>query len=155
MFYYGLLGGFREIIREELKPVTDIIVDLAVPEAQSTTSQRNHHQQKFKNELINYYQCGDPANMNKIKCMILNQFLNKSDVIASHIIPLEKASTLVLTGHSRTEKWSPRNGLLLYKPIDQAFENLQIVRILLRLYFLVNSVFVRHLSWTVIRISFL
>jgi len=88
----------------------------------SESKRSEFEQPAFKNDLINYYQRQDPNNANNLLCMGLNQSLPKSDVIASHIYKHAFPINLDAFGIDRTEINNPRNGLLLAKKIEQAFD---------------------------------
>jgi hypothetical protein len=89
-----------------------------------TSSTRTaEEQEEFKNNLIVYYQCGQ-TNTKKIKCMVLNTFFDRNLVRASHIW---KSSTKGIGLRKFKLKESDinntRNGLLMYKSIEKAFDN--------------------------------
>lgn len=77
----------------------------------------------FKSKLIVFYRRSNPLDTNQIKCMVLDQFFDKSVVIGAHIW---KASTqgkyLEAFGLHSDDVWSERNGFLLYKSIEKLFD---------------------------------
>ncbi len=95
----------------------------------STASQRQFHQYTFKEQLITEYQCGS-SNRDFLKCMVTGYFIQRGNVIASHLISLASESTLRILNYHPSFKWNPKNGLLLYKSIDKAYENMEITFLL-------------------------
>lgn len=97
------------------------------PDRVSGKSDREAHQEEFKKQLLQFYQCSDPINPNVAKCMVLNKYFSKSQITGSHIIRLEKRQQFLLMGLSRAEVWNVKNGLLLYKPIEEKFDSQDLV----------------------------
>ena len=97
-----------------------------MPDIISTATQRIENQTKFKNDCLDLYKCtdSDPA---KAVCMATGLVLPKSNVIASHIMPLANRRSMRAMGLTRHDIWNPRNGMLLYKSIEKAFDRMEIV----------------------------
>lgn len=77
----------------------------------------------FKKKLITFYGCAHPTNPREIKCMILNEFLPKELVIGAHIFKVStKGQGLEDFGLKKTDLFSEKNGMLLYKSIEKAFD---------------------------------
>lgn len=117
-------------IRNDIRFVSDVIVDSSVPELRSNQSDREVHQAIFKAEMISLYDAANLSNPNVVKCMVLDRFFSKDQVKASHIIAADSATSMTLVGLSYWDRYNARNGLLLYAPIDLAFENLDVVSII-------------------------
>lgn len=100
----------------------------------STSSQRETHQEDFKNSLIREYQCqscSETSNArNYIRCVATGQYIRHDLVKASHLIALKDDSILKILSFSSTFKWNPKNGLLLFYRINKAFENMEITFLL-------------------------
>lgn len=92
----------------------------------STASDREHHQTEFKSHLIHDYQAQSTASSNYLKCMILNAYFRRDQVIASRIVALKDENVLSLFGYHSSFKWNRQNGLLLWTTIDEAYENMEI-----------------------------
>ncbi|KAG2760382.1 hypothetical protein Pcac1_g27649 [Phytophthora cactorum] len=91
----------------------------------STTASRT---QKLKKQLVKKYKCDCGINQNgdsMLLCMVMNVALPSSVVIASHIFRREHDH---LKGHfvQIADIDDVRNGLLLFKPIESAFDDLDI-----------------------------
>ena len=80
---------------------------------------------KFKANLISFYGSNDDST-GKVKCMILNDYLNTETVIDSHIF---KASTLgnglESFGLKPVDVHNKRNGILLYEKIMLHIRSIQ------------------------------
>ena len=80
----------------------------------------------FKDNLIEYYGCRHCTNTDLIKCMVLNEFLPRKLVSASHIFPVStRGSGLDEYNLQSEDLWNVRNGLLLYKPIEVLFDRME------------------------------
>ena len=80
----------------------------------------------FKHDLIAFYECACDRNQHKIKCMVLNMFLPQKIVSASHIFPAyTRGKELDEYNLEENDLWNPRNGLLLYKTIEVAFDRME------------------------------
>eukprot|EP00274_Cyanoptyche_gloeocystis_P008281 CAMPEP_0196653974 /NCGR_PEP_ID=MMETSP1086-20130531/3647_1 /TAXON_ID=77921 /ORGANISM="Cyanoptyche gloeocystis , Strain SAG4.97" /LENGTH=291 /DNA_ID=CAMNT_0041985453 /DNA_START=63 /DNA_END=938 /DNA_ORIENTATION=- len=92
---------------------------------QSSTNARSSD---FKKQLINLYsECTQSGSLKLVKCSITRCFLPKKCVIASHIFKRTWAKhswQSVLLGFNDID--DPRNGLLLFKPFEYAFDRSQI-----------------------------
>ena len=98
-----------------------------LPHPSSTPTERNYHQTIWKNEMRTRYDCVDPADSSVTKCMLLDVFLPTSLVTAVHIISLNNRKALPMLGLHSEDIWSPRNGLFLLTPIENKFDNLEVV----------------------------
>jgi len=89
-----------------------------------TPSKRTRvEQQDFKNSLVSYYKCSHPNNANLLKCMVLNRFYDRPMVIASHIWKYcTHGDGLPEFGLHERDINSNRNGMLLCKDIEKAFD---------------------------------
>jgi len=96
--------------------------DWAKLDVWSESKRTKIEQQAFKTELINYYQRQDPNNPNNLLCMLLNKSLPKNEVIAFHIYKHAFPTHLDAFGIDQAEINNPRNGLLLAKKIEEAFD---------------------------------
>ena len=94
-----------------------------------TPSKRSKSEQKeFKDNLIAFYQRGVPQPAEKqsvrLKCMILDEVFQRDVVKAAHLWKdCTHGEGLELFGLTHLDVGSPRNGLLLYKTIEEAFDN--------------------------------
>jgi hypothetical protein len=109
-------------IAQEVVKQRNIRLDIWTPS--KITREENHD---FKQRLILFYQCQHSTNPNLVKCMMLNDFLNKKRVKASHIY---KVSTLGIGLDDfnlvQPNLWNERNGLLLYTTIEDAFDRKEV-----------------------------
>jgi hypothetical protein len=81
----------------------------------------------FKRRLIEFYDCKDTSNTRKLFCQVLNRSYDSEVVIGSHIWKHEtKGEGLDDFGIKMTEIDSPRNGLILCKGIEEAFDHLRV-----------------------------
>jgi len=97
-------------------------LDAWTPSKKSKTEQK-----EFKEALIDYYQRADPNQPNNLFCMILNRSIQRDQVIASHIWKFAThGEGLEEFGLDKSDVSSPRNGLLLAKPIENAFDSKQV-----------------------------
>ena len=90
-------------------------------------SRTRHQQDTFKLKLINLYQRRSPDKPDSIRCMVLDVDVSPDSIIAAHIWP---ASTngrgLRRFNLDATCLNEGRNGLLLHRAIEKAFERKQI-----------------------------
>jgi len=90
------------------------------------SSKRSRSEQEgFKDALVTNYQRQGPAHPNGTQtliCMVVNKPMHKGRVIASHIAKHEKLAKMKLYGLQETDINDPRNGLLLAKKIQDAFD---------------------------------
>jgi len=91
---------------------------------QWTSSKRSREESTdFKNNLITFYDCAHPTDLRQIKCMVLNQFFRKNTVIASHIWKFcTEGEGLTDFNLEPADLNSNRNGLLMSKAIEEAFD---------------------------------
>ena len=120
----------QSIVLAKQSIIANIIIQLMRPHApSSTTSERNSHHQKMKNEVIERYQLVDPNNSSQIKCMVTGRYFQRDDVHCSHIIDVRSRQSLAVIGLKDEDIWSPRNGLGLFKEIEKFFDDLEAVSI--------------------------
>ncbi len=93
----------------------------------STASQRQFHQYTFKEQLITEYQCGS-SNRDFLKCMVTGIFYSKRQ--RNSFSFNFSGEWKYLANSQPSFKWNPKNGLLLYKSIDKAYENMEITFLL-------------------------
>jgi len=82
-------------------------------------------QAPFKDSLINTYQRAGPLHSSgaqQVLCMVLNKPLVKSKVIASHLWKHAEAKRISILGLDEDDINDSRNGLLLAKIIEEAFD---------------------------------
>ncbi len=138
MYFCSFYSVFKTQIQESvMKKLNKIItqntmlaktfVAITRPHASSNTSLRIHHQNEWKRDLRIYYQCTNPVDPNTTKCMLLNTFFPASSVTAAHIIGLNYRNNLTILGLVAEDVWNVQNGLLLLRPIEKRFDNLEVV----------------------------
>lgn len=79
-------------------------------------------QEKFKKELLKYY---NRSNIwgNKVQCMVTNEWHKRSKVIGGHLwMSKTRGKGLLKFGLGFSDLLSPRNGLLMLEPIEDAFD---------------------------------
>lgn len=78
--------------------------------------------EKFKAALVSFYDRGNPAN-NQVKCMILDTFFPRNQVIAGHIWKHETAGEgLEEFGLAVGDLDNPRNGILMSEGFEIQFD---------------------------------
>lgn len=89
-----------------------------------TESKRSKEEQPaFKDALIAFYQRQHPSDPHLLKCMVLDDFFPKTLVIASHIWKhCTHGEGLDEFGLQENDLSNPRNGILMCKEIEQAFD---------------------------------
>jgi len=89
-----------------------------------TESKRSKEEQEvFKGVLITYYQRQHPTDDKLLRCMILDHFFPKQLVIASHIWKhCTHGEGLDEFGLREDDLSNPRNGILMCRDIEQAFD---------------------------------
>ena len=97
--------------------------ELSVSDAASSYNSTDQHQ--FRRAVIAYYQ---PYNIGKkVDCMILGR--NTGEVVAAHLMPSRlkrRSNKWIALGLPRDAESNPRNGLLLDKNIEEAFDQKEI-----------------------------
>jgi len=89
----------------------------------SESKRSKSEQLSFKAELIAFYKRQDPNNQHKLLCMALDTPLPRSQVRAAHIWKsCTRGDGLEAFGLDPNDVHSPRNGILLAEPIEQAFD---------------------------------
>ena len=85
-----------------------------------TTVENTH----FKTSLVDFYQREDPRNHpNELKCMILDDFFPRQDVIGAHIWMSYTAGNGLEEFNLNTHDiHSPRNGMLIHHDVEKAFD---------------------------------
>ena len=122
-----LLGAIQQtqvLMQQGLQTIQDKQDDL---DSESTDcysqSQRSEFEQgPFKVNLIQHYQRADPNIPANLICMVLNQSLPSQFVIAAHIYMFSHTKKLRKFGLGESNINDPRNGLLLAKAIETAFD---------------------------------
>lgn len=120
------LDALLSRVDSKLNFVVKRLRDDAVEKADIWTNTKRtiEEQEAFKAELIGYYQRGDSQNPNVLTCMVLNRPFDRRFVIASHIW---KSSTrgkgLEMFNLTPDALNDPRNGILVAKGIEEAFDN--------------------------------
>ena len=114
---------------EAITPINKILMELIAPKRKSTKSERKFNEVEFKKSLITRYNCTNPNNPTLLKCMVLNHYFSADTVIAAHVIGLESRVTLSALNLSQRDLWSERNGLLIYKDIEEKLGAQDIVSI--------------------------
>jgi hypothetical protein len=89
-----------------------------------TESNRSkQEQQAFKESLIPFYVCQHHSNPHLLRCMVLNDFFPRHLVIGSHIWKsCTHGDGLEEFGLQVNDLINPRNGILMCKEIEQAFD---------------------------------
>jgi hypothetical protein len=80
---------------------------------------------QFKNKLCDFYDCWKPDNEDYIRCMVLGIYFPQRLVIASHLFRRSNeyiAKNMVGIDNIDDE----RNGLLMFQPLETAFDRFQI-----------------------------
>jgi len=81
----------------------------------------------FKRRLVEFYDCKDKDDSSKLFCQVLGRSYGSENVIGSHIWKHEtKGEGLDDFGIASTEIDSVRNGLILCKGIEEAFDCLRV-----------------------------
>jgi hypothetical protein len=80
--------------------------------------------QEFKEALVTYYQCSSPdTTSTDLMCMVTQKMFPRNEVIGSHIVKhATQGTTMHLYGLGATDIDSPRNGFLVLKSIEEAFD---------------------------------
>jgi hypothetical protein len=93
----------------------------------STTSERKHHQDKFKNDSIDRYHAQSPTSKHHIYCAVLGVAIRRDDVTAGHLCGLDEQDALPVLGKTDPNyKWSPENCVLMYKSIERLYDTLDV-----------------------------
>lgn len=79
-------------------------------------------QEGFKRSLAKYYKRKSIWRMKQLKCMITDEWHDYSDVIASHIWMASEGRLLYKFNLAYADLYSPRNGFLVLKDIENAFD---------------------------------
>lgn len=89
-----------------------------------TESKRSKEEQEaFKEVLIVFYQRQHPSDPKLLRCMVLDDFFPRQLVIASHIWKhCTRGEGLDEFGLREDDLSNPRNGILMCKEIEQAFD---------------------------------
>jgi hypothetical protein len=96
------------------------------PHASSNKSERNHHQIDFKNNLVLRYE-RQGSDLGKLRCMVLNVELPRDQITAAHIIGIKERNVLQLLGLADDFLWSDKNGILVFKELEDAKEKFEVV----------------------------
>jgi len=107
----------------ELRVTNTYLRNSACLQFKYTSSQATQHRDpNFKQALIEAYGCKDPQQPDTLFCMGLGKFVPKQLVCGAHLFKYswrnEVAQVLGFTNIN-----DPANGLLLIKPLEEAFDN--------------------------------
>jgi len=92
----------------------------------SVSKRSTGEQQEFRKKLLTYYECEDNQNHpSQTRCMLLNEWIQK-DVIAAHILPYKSVDHLNSVGLKTPDIMNERNGMMLYKTLEKAFDELEV-----------------------------
>ena len=130
------LGKQLEKQGKKLEFVTkEVIIQHRIRMDNWTESKRSKEEQEsFKEVLIAFYQCMHPSDPKLLRCMVLGDFFPRQLVIASHIWKhCTNGEGLEEFGLRENDLSNPRNGILMCKEIEKAFDTK-------RLCFLVNRI---------------
>ncbi len=88
------------------------------------TGPRDRKEQEiFKNELLIYYKRSGFFT-SKVRCMVTNEWHNRKKVIGGHLwMSKTRGKGLPKFGLAFSDLMSPRNGLLMLEPIENAFDS--------------------------------
>lgn len=114
-----------DLFQQKNEPVVRAVHALCSAKPVSYATDRGHHQEDFKERLIQRYHCRSSDDPNVTRCMILNRYFRKSNVIASHIIGLEERNMCGMLGVD--DVWDERNGILIHRCIVKYFRNMNLV----------------------------
>ncbi len=92
----------------------------------STTSERAHHQNKFKEDAISRYNAESPNSKDHILCAVLQCYVRRDEVIAAHLCSLDEQDVLPVLGKDISFKWNPKNCVLMFKPLEKLFDALEV-----------------------------
>jgi hypothetical protein len=110
-------------LAKEAKVTNFLLRKQATAQFKYTSSQATQYRVPgFKNTLIQEYGCEDPDYPGKLCCMALGQYVPKRLVCAAHLFKYAWRTEVsqVLGFHNINDA---ANGLLLIKPIEEAFDN--------------------------------
>ena len=107
-------------------------------EASSGQRKNRPGQDSFRRQLITYYGCQGGQGGDKIWCPVLQKWLSKKECTAAHIIPysfpphifktmLFPEDETTMTEDPSEPCMEPSNGLYLYNPIENAFDDGKLV----------------------------
>jgi len=129
-----------KVVKHRTVQISHITIETNRPQPSSTKTDRLHHQSKMKRDACILYNRTEPSKPNMIKCMVLNEYFSSKDICLSHIVGLRSQHILPIIGLSRADLWNPRNGLLLWREIEDYFEQLEVVSVFIhtKLIFIIN-----------------
>jgi hypothetical protein len=114
----------------------DVWEDGTSSQGSSASGSKRGNNQAFKDTLVTFYDRGAPNHptevgtdgnpLAQIRCMLLDKPIVTHKVCAAHIWRHSRADDLVLFGLPSTEINNLRNGLLLAKSIEVAFDKKQV-----------------------------
>lgn len=104
--------------------VKEVVVQHRLRMDNWTESGRTKEEQEaFKESLIVFYQRQHPSDSKLLRCMVLDDFFPKQFVIASHIWKhCSRGEGLDEFGLREDDLSNPRNGMLMCREIEQAFD---------------------------------
>lgn len=88
----------------------------------SQSESRGESQNIFRREMVKVYNAEQPGKKGRIWEPILGEYIHFKDVNAAHLYPWKSRRHMKSIFSSDDDLFSPRNGLLLYKPIEKALE---------------------------------
>lgn len=89
----------------------------------SQSESRGDSQNKFRREMVKVYNAELPNSKGgRLWEPILGEYMHFKDVNAAHLYPWKSRRHMKSIFGSDDDLFSPRNGLLLYKPIEKALE---------------------------------
>ena len=128
----SIAGIWRQVVKEDIREMTKIFMQVNGLTATSTKSEREYHQEDFKKKLRDRYQCAHESNPDLTRCTILNSFFPTNQIIAAHLIGLTNRKCLsFLNLDAHNDLWNERNGLLIHAEFERRYEAQEIVRIFL------------------------
>ncbi|PRP87489.1 hypothetical protein PROFUN_00700 [Planoprotostelium fungivorum] len=93
------------------------------PWTESVISSPEERDSQFRKKVIAHYRQGKFRGRKRLVCHLSGEKHDKSLISAAHILPLCRSSLMPLYGLKEDTINSPRNNLLLCKPIEEAFDN--------------------------------
>jgi hypothetical protein len=123
----GLAGISAELEKQNKKlkfVVKEVVIQHRIRMDNWTESKRSKEEQEaFKDSLIAFYQRQHPVDPALLKCMVLDVFIPRKYVIASHIWKhCTHGEGLNEFGLHENDLSNPRNGFLVCEGIEHAFD---------------------------------
>eukprot|EP01031_Cornospumella_fuschlensis_P034680 gene34680-41996_t len=108
------------------KALARTIIASSKKQAVSTASERARHQDQFKKEAIGHYQAQSETSSDYIRCSVLGRYIRRDHVVAAHLCGLDEQQKLPVLGKDISFKWSWKNCVLMYKPIEKLFDSMEV-----------------------------